>query len=205
MQSNDTSPQSNTPQLPGNIQHDEEGPFLIVEGFGKFRLANATAASAIDPTSRKPDIPIEPPIPAPVSPIEALPVAVPDPISEPPAEAPAKASKSVVKAKPKKKKTKVAVDPTIPVTSSGKKCNRELESLGQLNQVSRMEIDDVQAPCRKRSRVERDAAKASSDFLELRHANLYFNFLGSHDVSDPSRRCSKAPRASCSEDCQEDR
>ena len=97
-------------------------------------------------TSRKPDIPIEPPIPAPVSPIEALPVAIPDPISEPPAEAPAEASKSVVKAKPKKKKAKVAVNPTIPVASSSKKRNRELKSLGQLNQVSGMEIDDVQAP-----------------------------------------------------------
>ena len=72
MQSNNPSPQSNVHQLPENVQHDEEGPFLIVEGFGKFRLANATAASAVVPTSRKPDIPIEPPIPAPVSPIEAL-------------------------------------------------------------------------------------------------------------------------------------
>ena len=205
MQSNDTSPQSNAPQLPGNIQHDEEGPFLIVEGFGKFQLANATTASAIDPTSRKPDIPIEPPAPAPVSPIETPPIAVPDPIPEPPAEAPAKASKSVVKAKPKKKKAKVTVNSTIPVASSGKKRNRELESLGQLNQVSGMEIDNVQAPRCKWSRVERDAAKASSDFLELRHTDLYFNFLGSHDVSDPSRRCLKALWASCSEDRQEDR
>ena len=147
LQSSNPSPQSNAPD---KIQHDKEGPFIWVEGLGKFRLTAAATESATVSSSRKVDRIVESPIPVSVPPITTLPVTVPDPIPEPPAEAPAEASKTVVKSK-SKRKSKATAEPVLPVVSSSKKCNRELELLSQLNRVSGMQIDEVDAPCKKRS------------------------------------------------------
>ena len=135
MQSNNTSPQSNIPQLPENVQHDEEGPFIVVDGFSKFQLANAAAASAVAPSSRKPDSVVEPPILATLSPIKTLPVAVPDPIPEPPAEAPAEALESVIKAKLKKKKA--IKSPLIPSFQSRLLARSATASSNRLSNLTR--------------------------------------------------------------------
>ena len=163
LQSSNPSPQSNAPD---KLQHDEEGPFIWVEGLGKFHLTAAVTKSAAVSSSRKVDPIVKSPSPVSVPPIATLPVVIPEPVPAPPAEVPAEASKTVAKSK-SKRKSKATAEPFPPVASSSKKRNRELESLSQLNQVSGMQIDEVDAPCKKRGRVERETAKVSPAFLEI--------------------------------------
>ena len=66
-----------------------------------------------------------------------------------------------------------------------------------------MDIDDVEVPCCKRSRVEPDDAKVCPSFLEVCKPNLYY-FSRKLWCLRPPRCCSKALWTSCSQDRQED-